>query len=106
MASRKFRDEVVMEFPRIGNYRVRLLRRENGESPRTVLDVREYIEGEGEGAFTGFTRRGVRLTSVEQAGALEEILREVVATRALPQEGDTGSNGGAPATARRAERTG
>ena len=51
-------DEVVHEYPAVGKYRIRVLKKGSG----TCLDVREYVSTE---KFEGFTRRGIRLAGSE-----------------------------------------
>lgn len=69
---RKLQQDVVKEFPTVGRYRVRVLSA-NGTDGR-LLDVREYVSSDG---FNGFTRRGIRLSSVKEVSELMEILRQV-----------------------------
>lgn len=62
--------EVVMEFEPLGKYKVRLVK----EGARIVLDIREYIASE---RFTGFTRKGIRLSTTEHIVTLTDILDAV-----------------------------
>lgn len=64
-------DEVVHEYPAVGKYRVRVLKKGSG----TCLDVREYVSSE---KFEGFTRRGVRLDGAELA-SLEADIKDALA---------------------------
>ncbi len=61
-------DEVVHEYPALGKYRVRILKKGRG----TCLDVREFVTAE---KFEGFTRRGVRLNGAELV-ALEAAIKD------------------------------
>jgi len=77
---RKIISETVMEFPSIGRYRVRLLRRfPDGDDHnfRTLLDVREYVERTG---FVGYTFQGIRLTTLDQVRTLRDVLDEIART--------------------------
>ena len=65
-------DEVVHEYPAIGKYRVRVLRKKSG----TSIDVREYVAAE---KFEGFTRRGIRLAEAEEVNQLRDALADAVA---------------------------
>jgi len=64
---------VVREFPQIGKYRVRVLRK--GERPPEI-DVREYLSAS---SFEGFTRRGICLRSRTEVEQLHSILRDILA---------------------------
>lgn len=64
-------EEVVREFPKVGKYRVRLLKTKRGN----VLDIREYVESE---TFEGFTRRGIRLSDDEHLESLRDTLAELL----------------------------
>ena len=66
-------DEVLREFPAIGKYRVRLLKRPRKGTP--VLDLREYVSAE---SFEGFTRRGVSFGHRAELEQLLAVLRETV----------------------------
>ncbi len=63
---------ILKEFPVVGPCRVRLLK----SSPRSaaVLDIREFAKGP---SFEGFTRRGIRITSLAEARLLREALEAV-----------------------------
>lgn len=65
---------VLREFPAVSKYRLRLLKSSPGKRGVTVLDIREYAKGE---TFEGFTRRGIRLHSIEEARTLIQCLRAV-----------------------------
>jgi len=64
--------EVLREWPPIGRYRIRLIARPGKE---TVLDIREYVEGE---SFEGFTRRGIAI-ALDDVSKLNGIVSEVLA---------------------------
>ena len=67
-------EEMIMrECKPLGRYRVRLL--ENGRGK--FLDIREFVSGE---KFSGFTRRGIRLTYPIEVQALWKMLSETLAT--------------------------
>ncbi len=69
---RPIEESVVREFPTLGKYRVRLVRK--GErTPQ--LDIREYVTGE---KFTGFTRRGIRLSGRPEWEQLVVVLKEAL----------------------------
>ena len=66
-------EETVMRACKpLGKYRVRLL--ENGRGK--ILDIREFVASE---KFSGFTRRGVRISFPVEAQALWKILSEMLA---------------------------
>ncbi len=65
------KETVVKELPPVGKYRVRILEGARGR----VCDIREWVESE---TFSGFTRRGVRLTDATQVGLLRDILAEAI----------------------------
>lgn len=77
-------EQVLCEYPAIGKYRIRVLRK--GDRP-PQLDLREYVSAE---KFTGFTRRGVRFTGPAELGqlmtAVKDALQVVVSAQpaALP----------------------
>lgn len=73
--------EVVMEFEPLGKYKVRLVK----EGMRVILDIREYIESE---TFTGFTRKGIRLSTTEHVRTLTEILDAVTKVDAFKGNGN------------------
>jgi hypothetical protein len=65
-------EQILREFPAVGKYRVRILKRpRKGE---LTLDVREYVTGE---TFEGFTRRGIALT-LDQVTCLKVALDEAL----------------------------
>lgn len=80
---KRVEEEVALEFPHVGRYRVRLLRKGSRAKHAMLLDIREYVEAE---SFTGFTRRGVRLQTRQEAAALRDILAQVERDGALPAE--------------------
>jgi len=63
-------DEVLREFPAVGKYRIRVVKRTKG----LVLDVREYVTAD---AFEGFTRRGISV-NVSEAVALGRVMDEAI----------------------------
>jgi hypothetical protein len=65
---------VVREFPALGKYRVRLVKSSAGPRASTVLDVREFAKSE---TFEGFTRRGIRISTLAEARALRDVLRAI-----------------------------
>lgn len=72
METRK-EEEVVHEYPAIGNYRVRVLRKAKKDgTSETRLDIREYVKAD---KFEGFTRRGVRLSD-DDVAILHDILAD------------------------------
>lgn len=74
-------DPVIMrEFAPVGKYRVRLIKSSSGPRASTVLDIREYAKGEN---FEGFTRRGIRLATLEDAKTLSDALNEVMSQTLL-----------------------
>lgn len=64
-------DEVLHEFPAIGKYRIRVLRKGSGDRVTTSLDVREYVNSD---KFEGFTRRGIRLSDPKDIKALCNVM--------------------------------
>jgi hypothetical protein len=69
-------DKIIREFKQIGRYRIRLLHpRDNPKE--IVLDIREYVNAPEQG-LQGFTRRGVRLTSVQDMLVLGSTLVDEV----------------------------
>ena len=68
-------DEVLHEYPAIGKYRIRVLKKETSRTKATMLDIREYVSAE---TFEGFTRRGIRLTGAEDVAKLHEALSDVL----------------------------
>ena len=68
------KEQTVREFEPIGGkYRVRIL--QNIRSSGMVLDIREYVDAE---SFSGFTRRGIRLSDRAQVDHLRDILTVVL----------------------------
>ena len=67
-------DEILKEFPPMGRYRIRLVKR--GRKNLTVLDIREYLSAE---TFTGFTRKGITLASRSDLETLSKALAEILA---------------------------
>jgi hypothetical protein len=65
------KETVVMELAPVGRYRVRILEGARGR----VLDIREWIESE---TFSGYTRRGIRLSDPAQVGLLRDVLSEAL----------------------------
>lgn len=63
------------EFPKVGKYRVRIVRNVEENGPAT-LDVREYISSR---EFEGFTRRGIRLATTKEVMELRDNLTAVLA---------------------------
>ena len=68
-------EEEIHEYPVIGKYRVRVLKKETSRTKQTMLDIREYVSAD---TFEGFTRRGVRLTAADEVHKLYEVLADVV----------------------------
>lgn len=72
-------DEIIHEYPAIGKYRVRVLRKEIGTGKEakivTSLDVREHISAE---KFEGFTRRGIRLTGKADLLKLRDEISDAI----------------------------
>lgn len=66
--------EVLREFPAIARYRVRIVRRGNALA---AVDVREHIASD---SFTGFTRKGIVLSSRSEVERLHAVLTEVLAS--------------------------
>ncbi len=77
-ASKSMADEVLQEFPAVGKYRIRLVKRPKKDA--AVLDIREYVSSE---SFEGFTRRGITILSKTQAETLLTVLGEVLKGEAL-----------------------
>ena len=65
---------VLREFPGFGRCRVRLVKSSTGPRASIVLDVREYAKSD---SFEGFTRRGIRIASLEDARRLREALEAI-----------------------------
>ena len=66
------KEEVLREFPALGKYKVRLLR--NPRGPEKILDIREHVETD---QFSGYTRRGIRLSNRAQIDLLRDTLTEI-----------------------------
>jgi hypothetical protein len=66
-------EELIHEYPEVGRYRVRVVRKQNGRGAVTALDVREYVRAE---KFEGFTRRGIRLGSSDDLAKLRDALAD------------------------------
>jgi len=66
---------VVREFPPVGKYRVRVVRSSASPKATIILDIREYLKAE---SFEGFTRRGIRVASKEEAESLLQSLKELM----------------------------
>ena len=60
-------DLVIREFPKMGEYRIRLLQSSSGPK----LDIREFVSAD---TFEGFTRRGIRIDMHEAADLAALIL--------------------------------
>lgn len=71
-------EEVIKEFPALGRYRIRVVRRRG----KKALDIREYITAE---KFEGFTRRGIMLSTGEDCETLKNILEEIDAKGLLAE---------------------
>jgi len=66
---------VIRDFPDMGKYKVRLMQTvRDGRATKTWLDVREYASGPN---YMGFTRRGVRITTLEELRLLREALEVI-----------------------------
>jgi hypothetical protein len=63
---------VVREFPEVGNYRVRVVK--SSARGAAVADIREFAKGP---SFEGFTRRGIRLSSLAEVRLLREALEAI-----------------------------
>jgi hypothetical protein len=64
---------VVKEFPPLGKYRVRIL--EHPKTHQKVLDIREFVSND---SFSGYTRRGIRLSDKAQIDLLRDVLGDVL----------------------------
>ena len=73
MATKSSQEDLVHEYPSIGKYRLRILKRGDGPA---FADCREWVQSE---TFEGFTRRGIRLTSAEQVNSLRDALADAIA---------------------------
>ena len=63
-------DVTLHNFPNAGPYRVRLMRNVQDEGPNTI-HIHEHVEN---AEFSGFSRRGVMLSSVEDMKSLRDSL--------------------------------
>ncbi len=72
---------VLREFPPLsgGRLRVRVVRSSAKARASVILDIREFVRGN----FEGFTRRGIRITSLADARALRAALQAVEEDRLL-----------------------
>lgn len=93
---RSFSSPALREFPRVGDYRVRLVAcplsphdKHATKPPQPALDVREYIETE---RFTGWTRRAIRIYNRRDAALLAEALRMILDEDLLPEDGGPPEN--------------
>ena len=64
----------LRDFPSLGKIRVRLMHSQKPSRKSTWLDLREYENGPN---YMGFTRRGVKLTSLEDVRLLRETLETI-----------------------------
>ena len=71
-SARVYTEEVVREFPAIGKYRIRVMKK--GDKPPS-LDMREYVSSP---TFEGFTRRGVRLAGRAEMEQLLAVLKDAI----------------------------
>ena len=66
---------VLREFPDVGKYKVRLMTASRGGGrAKTWLDVREYASGPN---YQGFTRRGIRITTLDELRKLLQTLEKI-----------------------------
>lgn len=65
---------VLRDFPDLGKLRVRLMMTQSASRTATWLDIREYESGPN---YMGFTRRGVKLASLDQVRLLREALQTI-----------------------------
>lgn len=68
-------EEVIHEYPSIGKYRVQILEKKKEGTTITSIDIREYVSAE---KFEGFTRRGIRLTSLDGINQLRDALADMI----------------------------
>ncbi len=68
------KEDVIREWPPMGRYRIRLLAQPKTQTK--TLDIREYVDSPN--VFSGFTRRGIRLSDRAQVDLLRDILSEVL----------------------------
>jgi hypothetical protein len=64
----------LRDFPSIGKIRVRLMQSQRPSRTSLWLDLREYENGPN---YEGFTRRGFRLTSLDDVRLLREALETI-----------------------------
>lgn len=72
-------EETVKEFPSIckqneSEYKITVRKRKEGAIPPYVLDIREYVTAE---KYTGYTRRGIRVSKVSDMESLQAALEEL-----------------------------
>jgi len=75
MPKKEFKDTVLKEFKDVGKYKVRLLQSQNDGK---VLDIREFIEPSGEGNYTGYTRKGIRIMAHTGEGSEVDTLLQIL----------------------------
>ena len=75
LSNKPIKEEVLKEFPLLGEYRIRFIRSPKRPSEAPGLDIREYISSE---TFERFTRRGIRLGERAQMDLLEDVLKEIL----------------------------
>ncbi len=95
----RFQQEVVMEYEPVGKYKVRLVREGSraGGEPRMILDIREFISSE---QYTGFTKKGVRLSTSDELTTLASILDSLMKADPFSgQDGNVHRNGHKPSPA-------
>lgn len=66
---------VKREFKSVGSLRVRVVTGSARPNAPAVLDIREYLVGDG---FEGFTRRGIRIKNADEARTLIEALQACI----------------------------
>jgi single-stranded DNA-binding protein len=71
------KEQVLLEYPPVGRYRVRLINREEAR----ILDIREYFSTP---EFEGFTTKGIRLTDLDQVRLLRDALEELLVNKFPP----------------------
>ena len=87
-ATKRVEEEVLHEYPAVGKYRIRVVRKNSRRSAATNLDVREYVSAE---KFEGFTRRGIRLGNAEDIQKLRDALSDAAGRGWF--NGEPGGNG-------------
>ncbi len=75
---------VVREFAQVGKHRVRVVRSSISPRASVILDVREYVGGP-DTSFEGFTRHGIRLTSLAEVRILREALDAIESEKLLKE---------------------